>query len=143
MQLDKERIESYLHQIASELTDLENVLESDNKEILADRNLMKSLKYSVIVIAEAVAGVLQHILAKQYNISIEGYTDVLVKSSQNKVVSDSLLDRLKPFVIFRNMLVHQYWRVKDDVFLTNLRSGLKDFHELISEISEIQRTKSL
>jgi len=40
------------------------------------------------------------------------------------VKTDKLLERLQPFIVFRNMLVHQYWRVKDEVFLQNMRKGV-------------------
>jgi uncharacterized protein YutE (UPF0331/DUF86 family) len=131
---DRERIENYLHEIATEVSDLEKVLKAGDREILSDRILLKSLKYSVIVIAEAVAGALQHILAKSHNVSIEGYADALSKSGQFGVISDSLLARLRPFIGFRNMLVHQYWRVSDGVFVENLRKGLDDFRAFVEEI---------
>jgi len=134
VELDKERIENYLYQIATEVADLEKILEASDREILADRVVMKSLKYSVIVIAEAIAGAMQHILAKKHNISIDGYSDAFSKSSRYGVVSEALLGRLRPFIVFRNMLVHQYWRVKDEVFLENLRAGLGDFREFLAEI---------
>lgn len=83
--------------------------------------LLKSCKYSTIVIAEAMAGVLQHILAKKHNVVVGGYKEVFDKSMAHRLVAKDLLERLQPFISFRNMLVHQYWRVKDDVFLQNLR----------------------
>jgi uncharacterized protein YutE (UPF0331/DUF86 family) len=35
------------------------------------------------------------------------------------------------------MLVHQYWRVRDQKFLANLREGLVDFHEFVRDIRAI------
>lgn len=134
MELDKDRMENYLYQIATEAADLEKVLEASDREILSDRVVVKSLKYSVIVIAEAMAGTMQHILAKKHNISIDGYSDAFSKSSRYGVVSEALMGRLRPFLVFRNMLVHQYRRIKDEVFLENLRAGLGDFREFVAEI---------
>lgn len=84
--------------------------------------MLKSLKYSVIVIAEAMAGALQHILAKNHGIAVDGYANALMKSTQHKVVDEDLLGRLLPLFVFRNMLVHQYWKVEDETFLKNLRA---------------------
>ncbi len=108
MKLDKERLEKYLDQIASETIDLENIISQKNKkedEILQDPHIIKSLKYSTIVIAEAIASALQHILAKKYNIVIDGYMAVFRESKEHKVISTELLTRLQPFFRFRNMLV--------------------------------------
>ena len=134
MQIDKERIEKYLDDIISETIDLQQVLTRSDDEILRDQHVVKSLKYSTIVIAEAIASTLQHILAKRCNVVVDGYTEVFRKSKEYQVLSDKLLSRLQPFVIFRNMLTHQYWRVKDKVFLQNMRDGLRDFRDFIRDI---------
>jgi uncharacterized protein YutE (UPF0331/DUF86 family) len=126
-----------MDRIAAEARDVETVLARPDKQILEDRHALKSLKYSIIVIAEAMAGTLQHILAKRHNKVIEGYMDAFRKSREQHVLSDGLVSRLQPFLGFRNMLVHQYWRVSDEKFLTNLRNGLKDFRHFVEEIETV------
>lgn len=123
MEVDKERIGKYLGEIAAETIDIENILKKTDAEILKDKHLLKSLKYSTIVIAEAIASTLQHLLAKRHNVVVSGYMEVFTKSMACSLLTDKLLERLQPFIVFRNMLVHQYWRVKDEVFLQNMRNG--------------------
>lgn len=137
MRLDKERIEKYLDQIAAETIDIEKILKQKDKDVLLVPHIIKSLKYSTIVIAEAIASTLQHILAKKYNIVIDGYMAVYSESKEHKAIPIELLTRLNPFFKFRNMLVHQYWRVNDKVFVKNLRDGLKDFRTFVNEIRKI------
>lgn len=67
----------------------------------------------------------------------DGYMDVFRKSKEHHVLSDELISHLQPFLSFRNMLVHQYWRVRDQKFLANLREGLVDFHEFVRDIRAI------
>ena len=136
MQNDKERIAKYLDQIASETTDLQQILSRSDEEILRDRHIVKALKYSTIVIAEAIAGTLQYMLAKRHNVVVDGYMEVFKKSKEHQILSDELLDRLQPFIAFRNMLVHHYWRVDDSVFLQNLRDGREEFRAFIRGISK-------
>ncbi len=62
--------------------------------------------------------------------------DVFSKSVACSLLADELLKRLQPFIMFRNMLVHQYWRVKDEVFLQNMRKGSKDFGEFAVNIKD-------
>jgi uncharacterized protein YutE (UPF0331/DUF86 family) len=131
VKLDKRRIEKYLNEIAAETLDVEKILEKKNEEILKNNHILKSLKYSTIVIAEAIASALQHILAKKHNTVVDGYMDVFTKSMICSILPEELLERLKPFIVFRNMLVHQYWRVKDEIFLNNMRSGINDFRNFI------------
>jgi len=80
VKLDKRRIEKYLDEIAAETLDVKKILEKANDEILKNKHLLKSLKYSTIVIAEAIASALQHILAKKHNTVVDGYMDVFTKS---------------------------------------------------------------
>ena len=146
MKLDKERLEKYLDQIASETIDLEKIISQKSKkddDILQDPHIIKSLKYSTIVIAEAIASALQHILAKKYNIVIDGYMAVFRESKEHKVISTELLTRLQPFFRFRNMLVHQYWRVDNKVFAENLRNGLNDFRIFVNETRKVINENSV
>jgi uncharacterized protein YutE (UPF0331/DUF86 family) len=134
VKLDKRRIEKYLDEIAAETLDVKKILEKANDEILKNKHLLKSLKYSTIVIAEAIASALQHILAKKHNTVVDGYMDVFTKSRICSVIPEEILERLKPFIVFRNMLVHQYWKVKDEIFLNNMRSGIDDFRDFAINI---------
>lgn len=135
--IDNQRIKKYLNQIFSEIDAINSILAQNDKEILESRSLLRSLKYSVVVVAEAIANTLQHILAKKYKVSISGYKEVLTRSRENQVISSELLGKLHPFITFRNMLIHQYWLVDDNLFLKNLRSGIEDFKAFIIEINSI------
>ncbi len=140
MELDDERLKKYLDEIAAETIDIEKTIGRKGKKkggLVQDSHIIKSLKYSTIVIAEAIASTLQHILAKKYNVVIDGYMAVFRESRDNKVISTKLLTRLQPFFRFRNMLVHQYWRVDNNVFENNLRDGLNDFRMFVNEIRKI------
>lgn len=135
--IDNQRIEKYLNQIFSEVDAINSILTQNDKEILESKSLLRSLKYSVVVVAEAIANALQHILAKKYKVSISGYKEVLTRSREKQVISSELLGKLHPFITFRNMLIHQYWLVDDNLFLKNLRSGIEDFKAFIIEINRI------
>lgn len=145
MRLDHDRLQKYLDEIAAETIDIKDLFKQERQrqiDIVGNPIVMKSLKYSTIVIAEAIASILQHILAKKHNIVVDGYTAVFTKSRDRKIISRELMGRLQPFIRFRNMLVHQYWRVDDSVFVQNLSSGLKDFHNFVIEIKQLVDTDS-
>jgi uncharacterized protein YutE (UPF0331/DUF86 family) len=80
---------------------------------------------------------LQHVLAKKHTIVSDGYVGVFRESKEHKVISIELLTRLQPFFRFRNMRVHQYWRVDNKVFVENLRNGLTDFRIFVNETRKI------
>ena len=69
--------------------------------------------------------------------AVRGFTEAFVKAGEYEIISGDLLNRLLPFARFRNMLVHQYWRVENGLFVENLRAGLPDFRLFIKQIRQV------
>jgi len=136
VELDNKRIETYLDEIVNESMIIQTALNKKDEEIVQSPLILRGLKYSIVLISEAIANTLQHILAKKYHVSISGYTQCFENARLHNIISESLYKRLKPFLSFRNMLVHQYWRIDDMIFLENLREGIDDFQLFMTEIHE-------
>lgn len=137
MNVEKKRITQYLHDILSNTRDIENLLkEYGDDEIICNKHLLKSLKYSLLEISEAMSLVLQHILAKQHGTPVKGYVDTIKKASDYNIIPQGLSVSLKPFFDFRNALVHRYWTIDDKILLNNCKSGLKDFFTFIETIEK-------
>ncbi len=134
MRVSRERITKYINEIIQCTRKIEDILSdiegSEERDILA-------LKYLVIEIAEAMANILQHILAKKYGITVKGYIDTVVRAEENKIISRELFLKIKPFFDFRNSLIHRYWKIDDELFLTNVKQGYKDFLRFIDEIEKL------
>jgi len=137
VKIDSNRINGYLSDMVSELEDIQSVLAMPDDRIVRDRHILKSLKFSTIVVAESMGNILQHFLAKREHVAVHGFTDTFAKSGEHEIMAKDLLNRLLPFARFRNMLVHQYWRVEDGLFIENLRAGLSDFRLFIREARQI------
>lgn len=135
MEVDKNRIEKYLLEITKNARKIESILkEAEIKNALFDEITKFALKYLVIEIAEAMANVLQHILAKNFGIAVKGYIDTVKKGYEKGIISEELMKKLKPFFDFRNSLIHRYWIVDDDIFIKNLEKGYRDFFHFCNEI---------
>ena len=134
MRISRERITKYINEIIQCTKKIEDILsdieDPEERDILA-------LKYLVIEIAEAMANILQHILAKKYGITVKGYIDTVVRAEENKIISRELFLKIKPFFDFRNSLIHRYWKIDDELFLTNVKQGYKDFLRFIDEIEKL------
>lgn len=135
MKLDLDRIEKYLLEIIENTGKIEAILGKTNIEekSLNEINIL-ALKYLVIEISEAMANVLQHLLAKQYGIAVKGYLDTVKKAHEKGIISNELIKKLKPFFDFRNSLIHRYWVIDDATFLKNLSKGYNDFSDFCVEI---------
>ncbi len=135
MRVDRERIQRYLVEILSNVRDIQDLFDQhEDEELLQNKHLMKSLKYSLVEVSEAISLVLQHILAKHFGVPVKGYIDSVRKASENNLISEGLASALKPFFDFRNSLVHRYWMIDDGKLLENCKEGYRDFQKFIEEI---------
>jgi len=74
MKIDTEKIQKYLLEIKTrrrEITEL--ILKNSDAEILKEPWVLKGFKYALIEIAEAMANIFQHILAKDMGEAVVGY----------------------------------------------------------------------
>ena len=134
MKLDKVRINRCLMEITKNSSDLkvlidENLLHTESIEL-------KAAKYMLIELAECVSNTLQHILAKEKGIPVSGYIDTIVKGYKSGIISEDLFNKLKPFLDFRNSLVHRYWVIDDKRLIKNILDGQNDFLQFVDEIEE-------
>jgi len=137
MNIEKKRIAQCLHDILSNTRDIEILFkEHRDDEIICNKHLLKSLKYSLLEMSEAMSLVLQHILAKQHGVPVKGYIDTVKKAAAYNIIPQELSTSLKPFFDFRNALVHRYWSIDDTILLNNCKAGLKGFFEFIETIEK-------
>jgi len=124
---DTRRLELYLETLRRETHEVQEALGLSEEEIQSMPLVLRGLKYSMIVIAEVIAEICQHILAKLHKTSVSGFGETLSKAMARGVIPKELYARLSPFLQFKNLLVHGYWKVDDALFLRNLLQGVGDF----------------
>ncbi len=104
------------------------------KTLAPDSIELKAAKYILIELSEAISNTLQHILAKDKGIAVNGYIDTIVKGHKTGVISLEMFNKMKPFFDFRNSLGHRYWTIDDARLIENIIAGYKDFSRFSDEI---------
>ncbi|MEW6441459.1 MAG: DUF86 domain-containing protein [bacterium] len=132
MKIDRLRVSSYLMEIESCRAEIEQLLQRGT--LKPDSLELKAAKYLLLVTAEAISGLLQHLLARCKGVAAGGYLDTLAKAQEHEIISERLAARLKPFLEFRNSLIHRYWKVDDEKLIENIRTGCNDFTRFTEEI---------
>jgi len=132
MSLDQNRVRQYLMEITRGGSELQALIR-ENPLKPASVSL-KAAKYLLIELAEGLTNTLQHILAKEKGVPVSGYLDTMVKSFEQGILSEELFHKLKPFLEFRNTLIHRYWVVDDQRLIENVVKGQHDFSLFVSEI---------
>ncbi len=135
MKIDIERIQKYLLEIKSRHNEIEELLlNNSDLQILKEPWIIKGLKYSLIEIAEAMANILQHILAKDKGEPVVGYIETILRAGQTGIIPELLSKKIKPFFDFRNSLIHRYWFISDEKLLSLVRENKTDFLSFIEAI---------
>jgi len=132
MSLDVIRIKKYLQEITRGGGELKALVREN--QLKPGSVSLKAAKYLLIELAEGLSNILQHILAKEKGVPVSGYLDTMVKGFEQGIISEDLFNKLKPFLEFRNTLVHRYWVVDDGCLIENILQGQNDFSLFVSEI---------
>ena len=132
MKADPTRIKQYLSEIRKSSLELNQLIEQN--ELSIDSVPLKAAKYILIELAEAMSNTIQHILAKDKGIPVSGYIDAVLKAHENDILQKELYQCLRPFFDFRNSLIHRYWKIDDDLLISNIKKGCRDFDLFIEAI---------
>ena len=142
MDLNPRYILGRLREIEREIDYLEVALGAPDKEILSSPDRLRGIKYSILLITEAIGAVLQHILARKHHLAVTSLAEAMVKAGEKGVINQNLAQSFEALARFRNRLVHRYWTVDDRVFLENLRRGLHEFRDFVSLMErEVQKAR--
>jgi uncharacterized protein YutE (UPF0331/DUF86 family) len=114
---------------------------SSDAELLKDLWVLKGLKYSLVEIAEAMANILQHILAKEMGEPVTGYVETIIRAGETNILPNHLSEKIKPFFDFRNSLIHRYWIISDEKLLSLVRENQIDFLTFIEAIEDYIKGK--
>jgi len=143
MKIDTEKIQQYLLEIKARHREIaELLLKNSDAEILKESWVLKGLKYALIEIAEAMANILQHILAKDMGEPVVGYIETIIRAGETGILPQSLSKKLKPFFDFRNSLIHRYWFISDEKLLSLVRENKTDFIAFIEAIENYIKNRS-
>jgi uncharacterized protein YutE (UPF0331/DUF86 family) len=67
--------------------------------------------------------------------------DIITKLQENKVISAKNAEILKDMKGLRNILVHKYGSVNDEIIYENLQSNLEDFDKIISDFLKYMKKR--
>jgi len=95
MKIDTEKIQRYLLEIKARHHEIKELLsQSSDAELLKDPWVLKGLKYTLVEIAEALANILQHILAKEMGEPVTGYVETVIQAGETNILPNHLSEKI-------------------------------------------------
>lgn len=137
MLVKPEVIENRIKKLQGYLEKLTELKHIEKKDFISDFRNSNSAKYLLQVSIECCLDIANHIIASEKFRSPDDYADSFRVLNEQKIVPDSLIDRLIEMAKFRNRIVHVYWEVDEDLIYDIMQNYLNDFELFIQSILKV------
>ena len=131
--VDEERVLRLLRSITDDVSVLkrESAAEESRRE---DPMWLRGVKYTFVTAIEACVDVAQHICAAEGWGPPADNGDAVRLLGEHGACSPALARSIRQAVGFRNVLVHDYIRVNDDIVVGRLKA-LSDLEDFVSQVA--------
>lgn len=136
--LDKNRVLSKLDELDSYTSELESVMPKSYEEYVNSIEKKRSCERLLHILIECVIDICA-LMVKGLRLGLPAEEeDLFEKLEKEKIISREMKGKLKSMRGFRNILVHRYAEVDDELIFENLGS-INDFKEFRKEIGSFLR----
>lgn len=132
--MDKERVLSKIDEIDSYLEELEKIKPSSFEEYGKSIEKKRACERLLQISVESVIDILNLIVSELKLGLPSDEKEVIEKLKNKKVISKELRKILIDMKGFKNILVHKYGTVDDELVFENLSENLEDFDKFKKEI---------
>lgn len=109
------------------VADLRELQAVDAKTYAENKLIRRTVERTLHLAVEACLDIGQHIIAREGFRRPEDNQDVFAVLHEQRIISPELLPHLAAMAKFRNLIVHDYARIDNDVILSILKQRLGDF----------------
>ncbi len=127
--LDKELIEEKMDIVERNLRFLNNYTEMEEKEFLGSYKDIQAVKFSLLECIEACIDIGGYMIVEKGLRRPESYAEVFLILEEERILEDSLAERLSDMARFRNFLAHRYGEVDNKKVLEFVKENLRDVYE--------------
>jgi len=92
-----------------------------------------AVSYGLVVAIESVFDIGQHILSSMGQ-KVDSYGKIIPELYQNKIISKSIHDKMKGVVNFRNIAIHNYPGLNEELVYKFLQENISDFKLFLKHI---------
>ncbi|MGB6340804.1 MAG: DUF86 domain-containing protein [Candidatus Aminicenantaceae bacterium] len=131
--MDRERVLSRIDELDGYLKELDIIMPTDfraykviEKKRSCERLLQIAIEAIINICALMVTGLRLGIPSEE--------DDIFDKLEQSKIITPAMKETLKRMKGFRNILVHEYGHIDDDLVYGILKNNIKDFRAFKKEI---------
>ena len=134
--VNKILIERILSDINLNLNDLKNASDITWEVYRVDKRARRFVERTLHILIEASIDIAQHIISDQKFREPANYRDTFVVLAENNIIQSKDLTQFENMASFRNLLVHYYEKVDDEIVFGIFKNNLADFDLFVEKIIE-------
>lgn len=138
--IDIDLVRRKLSRLNMYLDKLKAVSIKELNDYLEDTYLKFSVERLIQLIVERATDINNHVVVETKNRPPEDYSISFIKAAGAGLISRKLADRLKGSAGMRNILVHEYMDVDDEIVYKTIPIAIKDYKEYIKEAEKFIET---
>lgn len=132
--VDRDKVEGMISRLRQYTTYLQEIVVLDRQAFLKDPKSIGSARYYLQVSIETCIGIANHIIATERLRAPRDYRDSFKVLNEIGLLPDNFAQTMQELAGLRNLLVHLYWEVNDEMIYDGIRSELADFETFISYV---------
>lgn len=134
--IDIDLIRRKLSRLNMYLEKLNPISQKSLKDYISDFYLKSSAERLIQLIVECATDINNHIVVETKNRPPEDYSISFIKAAEVGLISMELAQRLKASGGMRNILVHEYMDIDDEMVYKTLPLAVKDYKQYIKEVEK-------
>jgi uncharacterized protein YutE (UPF0331/DUF86 family) len=134
--VDRDAVVSRIRDAVEAIAELKRLTSKSFAEMSIDE--VYSMRYNVIVLVETLASICLHVATEHFELRPRSYAECFREVSQRLGVE--CFRDLEALARLRNLLVHRYWAVRDDMVYSNIKTDFKCINEFIEKVRRLMRT---
>jgi uncharacterized protein YutE (UPF0331/DUF86 family) len=127
-------LERILSDIKSNMQDLKGASDITWEIYKTDKRMRRFVERTLHIMIEACIDIAQHIISDEQLREPANYRDTFVVLSEKGILDADDLTRFENMASFRNLLVHYYERLDDEVVFGIFKRNLSDFEIFVKRI---------
>jgi uncharacterized protein YutE (UPF0331/DUF86 family) len=133
--LIKEKLEEKKDKLLETYTILTKLQKLSLDQVRQKKEIFWSVNYGIIVAIESILDIGQYILSDR-QIKAENYSKVIPLLVKEKILPKKFGEKIQGMVNFRNIAVHEYAKLNEELIYKFLQDDIKDFKMFLKYINK-------
>ncbi len=136
-ELNKDFILDRIVEIEQRLSQINHLKNINLEDFLKDDIRKDALKYRLLSLIEGLVSLCNHIISRTEVSPPSTYADCFRKLSKLGISSDILVEKIVKMILFRSILVHQYWVIDDEKIYEITQIDHSFVNEFLKDIEQL------